>query len=296
MRHCLGISGFIMPVSNSDNFFKGYTIKPVHGGQAAQVALQSAYLARAGFEAGPLEGEPPRHHAVLRTLSDGNPDLSRCTDDLGAVWHSMEVAFKPYPVGLLNVGAIQLCLSLRREAGFDFPEIERVEVSTYKEAAIFTGQKYTTAESSFIDCHLSLPFCVAISLIDGELTPRQLLRSRTRDPTIHDLASRVHVREDQAMSQRYPHVWPVEVAIRLRDGRVLRAAVEEVGWSPRRPPSWDHVAEKFVIMSEPVIGGSAAHQVTDLIGKLEQIDDIRVITAVLGPRSPASATLNPAVP
>jgi 2-methylcitrate dehydratase PrpD len=283
MAHCLGISGFIMPVSNSDNFFKGYSIKPIHGGQAAICGLQAAHLAISGYEAGPLEGEPPRHHAILRTLSDGNPDLTKCTDGFGSVWHSLEVAFKPYPVGLLNVGPIQLALQLRRDPAFDVDAIECIEVATYKEAALFTGQKYTTPESNFIDCHLSLPFCVAVALIDGEVTPRQLLKSRTTDPRIHELAARVHVREEAAMSARYPYVWPATMDIQLVRGERLHAKVEEVEWSPRRPATWEQLVDKFRTVAVPLIGTAQASDVVRLTERLEEIGDIRALTSKLGP-------------
>jgi 2-methylcitrate dehydratase PrpD len=290
MAHCLGISGFIMPVSNSDNFFKGYSVKPVHGGQAAACALEAAYLAASGYEAGPLEGEPPRHHAILKTLSDGQPDLAKCTDGLGSVWHTLEVAFKRYPVGLLNVGPIQLALTLRTSPGFDTEKIERIDVTTYKEAALFTGQKYTTPASSFIDCHLSLPFCVAVAVIDGDVSPRQLLSWRTSDTRIHDLARKVVAREDPAMSARYPHLWPAHMEIAFADGRTIDADVDEVDWSPRRPATWPQIADKFRAMAAPLIGSANAEEVIRLAEGLEDLKDISRITSRLGPPRKTAAT------
>jgi 2-methylcitrate dehydratase PrpD len=274
MANCLGISGFIMPVSNSDNFFKGYSIKPVHGGAAAQRGIESVQLTRAGFEAGPLEGEPPRYHAVLRTLSDGEPDLAKCLADLGSEWHSLEVAFKPYPVGLLNVGPIQLCLSLRNTPGFSVDQVESVDVATYKEAALFTGQKYTTPETGFIECHLSMPFCVAAALTEGRLTPQTLMKDRISQPDLHELASRVRVVEDPEMSAQYPRYWPAAVCINMRDGTVLSDRVVEVDWSPRRPATWDALCEKFLVMAEPSIGPDNAARAIDMIAAFENLEDI----------------------
>ena len=73
MAAALGISGFIIPVSNGDNVFKGHSIKPIHGGQPALCGISSAYLAKAGYKSGPLEGEPPRYHAPLFILGEPNP-------------------------------------------------------------------------------------------------------------------------------------------------------------------------------------------------------------------------------
>lgn len=283
MKHALGISGFIMPVSNSDNFFKGYSIKPVHGGQAAACALHAANMAKAGYEAGPLEGEPPRHHAVLFTLGDGQPDFEKALSGLGQRWETLEVGFKPYPVGLLNVGPIQISLQLRRERRIDAANITRIEVKTFKEAALLTGTKYTTPRSSFIDCHLSLPFCVAAAIIDGEMLPRQLLKSRIADPGIHELASRVVVSEMPSMSEMYPRYWPVEMTFHLRDGTSISRRVDEVEWSPRRPASWEDLCKKFMVMAEAAIGKDNAEKAIEEIEKFESAENShRLMTLVAG--------------
>ena len=71
LERALGCAGAIMPVSSSDNVFKAHTMKACIPGQAAQCGVSAAYLARAGYDGAPLEGEPPSHHAPLQTLSDG---------------------------------------------------------------------------------------------------------------------------------------------------------------------------------------------------------------------------------
>jgi len=290
MQHALGISGFVLPVSNSDNFFKGYSIKPIHGGQAAACALTAAYLAKAGYEAGPLEGEPPRHHAILYTLSDGRPDLGRALSGLGENWETREVGFKPYPVGLLNVGPIQVALELRDQHEIDVRNIDRIEVVTFKEAAQFTGTKYTTPRSNFIDCHLSTPFCVAAALIDGELTLRQLVKSRIADTSIHELASRVTVTENPDMSAMYPRYWPAEMTIHLRQGASVSRRVDEVNWSPRRPPSWQDLCNKFRTMTKGVIRSENAEAVIAEIGRFDQaVSSKRLMSLIAGTRRSKTA-------
>lgn len=285
MQQALGISGFVLPVSNSDNFFKGYSIKPVHGGQAAACSLTAAYLAKAGYEAGPLEGEPPRHHAILCTLSDGKPDLARALSGLGENWETLEVGFKPYPVGLLNVGPIQIALELREEHKIDVRNVDHIEVVTFKEAAQFTGTKYTTPRSNFIDCHLSTPFCVAAALMDGELTLRQLVKSRIADTSIHELASRITVTENPDMSAMYPRYWPAEITIHLRHGDSVSRRIDEVNWSPRRPPSWEDLCNKFRIVTHDIISSENADAVIAEVDRFDQTaSSKRLMSLIVGTR------------
>ena len=56
----LGVSGFIMPVSNGDNEFRGHSAKPVHGGQGAACGVSSAFLSRSGYRGpGPSRASRP---------------------------------------------------------------------------------------------------------------------------------------------------------------------------------------------------------------------------------------------
>ncbi len=269
----LGASGFIMPVSNGDNQFKGHNIKPVHGGQAAMSGLSSALLAQAGYRAGPLEGEPPRHHAALQILSRER-DLTKCVSGLGTQWHTMDVAFKPFPIGHLIIGAVEATLALRKET-IDPRKVESIQVTTFKDAVTFTGKKYTSVHSNHVDAHLSIPYCVAVSLIDGQLTLDQLSTKRLKDSFVHELAGKVVCEADETMTRAFPAQWPVEVAIRLADGTVRRQRIDDVMWSPQRLPSWDELADKFHVMADRLLGTDIVDQAIRFLAQIDDNTDLR---------------------
>jgi 2-methylcitrate dehydratase PrpD len=280
MTAALGIAGFIMPVSNGDNQFKGYNVKPVHGGQAAMCGLSSAYMARAGYRAGPLEGEPPRYHAVLHILSDA-PDLARTAAGLKETWHMRDVAYKPYPIGHLFVGVIELILDVLAERPLKAEDVAAVEVTTFRDAVTFTGKKYTTSESNHVDAHLSIAYCVAVTLLDGEMTPRQLLKDRLRDPKVHELASRVSVVDDATMTAAFPNEWPAQIVIRLRGGEVIARRVDKVKWSPHRTPTWTGLSEKFHLMADPILGPARANQAIEIIAGLKEESTLDALMTTL---------------
>ena len=269
MEAALGISGFIIPISNGDNVFKGHSIKPIHGGQPATCGISAAYLAKSGYRAGPLEGEPPRFHSALYILGNSKPKLSEALRGLGSVWHSLEVGFKPYPVGLFNIGPVEICLDLLAENPIDVSEVDSVEIRTYHDAWKFTGQKYTTTESNYVDAHLSMPYSVAVTLMDGTMSPEQLSKERLSDAAVHELASRVKVVQVEEMNRKYPHEWPVEIMVHLKNGMVRQRRIDQVKWSPRCPPQWEEVTEKFTKLAEPVIGKERVKKTIDFVGALE---------------------------
>lgn len=287
MTAALGVSGCIMPVSASDHVFKAHNVKPCIPGQAAMCGISAAYLARSGFEGAPLEGEPPQFHAPLHTLSNG-PELERALAGLNAEWHCRRVAFKPYPVGHLIVGPVEIILDLLKERKIDASEVAGVDIVTYKHAVFRTG-KYASPKSTFIDAHFSIPYCVAVALMDGALTPRQLWKERVADPKVHELASRVKLTEDPEMSRAYPKAWPVELTLRLKSGEALTRRVDQVKWSPERPPTWDELAEKFLMLARPHIGGEASEKAVDLIARLDPKSRLAPLVAlVAGPKSRAA--------
>ena len=276
----LGVSGFIMPVSNGDNEFRGHSAKPVHGGQGATCGVSSALLAQSGYRAGPLEGEPPRYHAALHILSDG-PDLERAIEGFGEKWHSRDVAFKPYPLGHLIVGPVEAVLDLLAEAPIDAGEVDSVDIATYQAAVHGCGKKYSTPESNYVDCHFSMPFCVAATLIEKEMTPRQLRNDFIANPAVHELASRVVVTEDPAMSARFPAEWPLELVVRMSDGTTRSRRIDKVKWSDSRPPAWEELEEKFLMVVSPVLGEAQARSAADLIANLEGDESIAPLMDLL---------------
>src|SRR5258708_1872552 len=169
----LGVAGAIMPVSSSDNVFKAFTVKACIPGQAARCGIEAAYLAQAGYRGVPLEGEPPRHHAPLHTLSDGEPKLDLTLRGLGEEWHCRRVCYKPYPVGHLIIRPVEIILDMLKQSPLAWQDVEAVDIVTYDHAIFRTG-KYSTPASTFIDAHFSIPYCVAVTLMERQLTPQEL--------------------------------------------------------------------------------------------------------------------------
>ena len=129
--------------------------------------------------------------------------------------------------------------------------------------------------------------------MDGMLTPRQLWKERVRDPRVHELASRVVLTEDPAMSAAYPAKWPVELTLRLLSGERIARRVDEVKWSPERHPAFDEIAAKFRMCAEPLIGAARTERAIGMIGELGPQDRLAPLVALLA-RPPARRAAVPA--
>ena len=130
MTRGLGVAGHIAPISNGDGVFHGAGSKLLHGGMAAQTGVQSALLARVGFGAGPLEGLPPRHHGFMN-ISSEEMEPETLSRDLGSEWLYRDCSHKAYPVGLLNIGPVEVTLDLVAEHDIRPEQVEAVDATSY---------------------------------------------------------------------------------------------------------------------------------------------------------------------
>ncbi|MBI3979997.1 MAG: MmgE/PrpD family protein [Chloroflexi bacterium] len=268
MANALGIAGHIVPISNGDGVFKGYTVKPVHGGQAAMTGIQAALLADLGMTAGPLEGVPPRYHAFIR-LTSSNPRPEGLTEGLGDLWHTRDVCHKPFPTGLLNAGPAEVTLALVQEHDVKPGDVAEVVVTTYPDAVKFTGGHYTDVSSSIYDCQLSLPYTVAACIFDRQLDVAQFAAARLADPAVHELASRVKVVPDEQMTRCYPRDWPAEVEVRLRNGRCLKRRIDQVWGSAVRPMTEAELVAKFERLAGLLVDSPKVREAADRLLHLE---------------------------
>ena len=284
MEAVLGVAGFILPISNGDGVFHGFSVKPLHGGMAAQAGVQAALLAQSGYSAGPLEGLPPRYHGFMN-ISGEVVHPAVLSDGLGQQWRARDCSQKAYPVGLLNIGPVQVTLGLVEEHDIRPDEVETVAVTSYTDTLHFTGRHYTDTDSTFSDCVLSLPYTVAAAISDRTFGPHQLSRQRIRDSAVHELASRVIVSADEEMDVLYPNEWPVAVEIRLKDGRTFSERLDKVIGCPARPMTDDEIAAKFVGNTEPILGAANSQRVLDACMDLEAVDNVADLVGMLGPQT-----------
>ena len=283
MTDVLGVAGFILPISNGDGVFHGFSVKPVHGGMAAQAGVQAALLTRSGYGAGPLEGLPPRYHGFMNISSDEiTPAV--LSQGLGSDWMTRDCSHKAYPVGLLNIGPVQVTLELVEQHDVHPDQVEKVDVTSYKDTLHFVGRHYTSSQSTFVDCVLSLPYTVAAAISDRAFGMEQLTRRRISDPAIHELASRVKVHADEEMDKLYPKEWPVLVDITLKDGRHVEKRLDKVIGCPHRSMTDAELSQKFLGNVEPLLGTEQAERVLEGCMSLEEVENIAEFVKWLAPK------------
>src|SRR5205823_4463978 len=129
----------------------------------------------------------------------------------------------------------------------------------------------------------SLPYVVAVALLDGEVTPRQFLPERIAKDDVQALLKKVHVGTQahigkkafeglDTYTQQYPKQLPGKITIKLRDGReYAREERDYEGFFTRPMPS-EAVTQKFEALAEPHTSSALRNQIIEAVNGLDQIN------------------------
>ncbi|HOD27812.1 MAG TPA: MmgE/PrpD family protein [Syntrophales bacterium] len=280
MLNALGCAGYLAPVSMAEQLMGGYTVKIVQGGQAALAGLMAAGLARAGitgdrqvFEGSDLKG------GFTQITTKVEPKFEKLTEGLGEHYTISDIYFKPYTACRHTHGAAQATLDLLREQPVDPAAIEAVEVATYGMASVAVG-KGVKAGDTIVNAQFSIPYVVAVCLLDGALGPKQLTERRMNDPALLALAQKVTVRMDEELNRVYPERTSSRVEIALTGGGRRVRQVDIPKGDPRDPMEAADLAQK-VRQFAGDRDRANTERVIAMILDLETLADIRALTPLI---------------
>ena len=185
-----------------------------------------------------------------RRLFDG----ALCTDldddlaigGLGRRWEILNSYLKPYACArwihpALDATRLALGEAGGEPVGLDPAEVETVRVETFAFAASLSATEVT----SDMQARFSLPYCVAALVADGVLDAGTFLPDGLDRPSVADLARRVDLVEDPAMTAALPRERPATVTVQLRDGRRGIGRVRTARGNPDHPLTALEVMAKF---------------------------------------------------
>lgn len=275
LRHAIGIAGVASAALRQSRVGELSHWKGCAFANAARHGVFAALLARAGIT-GPspiFEGEKGFEKLVSGPLEDVR--LSK--DDFMIV----KTSIKFWPAEYHSQSAIEAALKLRTQIK-DIAEVESVRIESHGAAVDIIGsepEKWhpTTRETA----DHSLPYLVAASLADGEITERQFTPERLADRTLLDLVQRVEVHRHAELSAAYPGAVGNIVTVRLRNGRTLSERVDYPRGHARNPLTDAEVEAKFHSVADPVLGADRANNLCRWVWRLDQAPAINELLSLI---------------
>ena len=175
-------------------------------------------------------------------------------------------------------------LELRKAHAIDPSQVESIEDLVFQAAYDFMGGGSfgpKTDVHTQEDADHSLPYLLAVALLDGDVQPAQLVPSRIDAADVQDLLRRVTVKTDGAFTARYPGEVPSRVTVRLKDGNSHSQEVKNYPGFPSWPFTWDEIGVKF----DKLVAGRAdqtrATEITTAVRSLETIQ-VKDLMRLLG--------------
>jgi 2-methylcitrate dehydratase len=203
---------------------------------------------------------------------------------------------KRYNAEVHAQSALEALLYLREAYAIDPAAVERIELETFEVAYDIIGggeeggkKEIRTKE----EADHSLPYLLAVALLDGQVLPEQFASERIVRPDVQKLLLRVDVRPATDLSARFPAEHPCRLRLRLANGSKVVAEKRDYEGFLTRPMSWDRAREKFERLAAGRVEPELAGELAETVWRLDALDtrDLTTVLARAGTRATTEGAL-----
>ena len=251
---------------------------------SAKNGIFAAYAARNGMT-GPsamFEGEK----GFMKVIS-GSFSLSELGGEDDVPFKILHTYIKPRPLEYHAQSAVEAAFEIRKEilkahGSLNLSQIASIEVGSFDVAIEIIGrdpEKWFPKTRETAD-H-SLPYCVAVALLDGRISPQSFSKKRIEDKTVHDLMQKVEIGEIKEFTEQYPNSMPTKIRVKMFEGEAYSSMVDYPQGHPKRALSDRDLELKFYDLVPHKIERAKASKLIDRIWKLETLKDVGTLVAAM---------------
>jgi 2-methylcitrate dehydratase PrpD len=238
MRGAFGFAG--TQAAGLNTFFEsGDDSKSVHPGKAAFNGVLAARMASLGVTSPPDIFGHPKGYLAAYSL-EAKPEM--LTSGLGTKWTILDNGFKFYPSILASHSPIGATLKLVEQHRPDPQRILSVKVRTYETVKTHFSSKEVGATMA---ARLSVPYCVAIALVDRQVTQRQFAEDRFQDPLVRTILACTEIEASADLTALYPEKFPAQVTVTMESGEQFTESMYYPKGDPSNPLSDEELLVKF---------------------------------------------------
>jgi 2-methylcitrate dehydratase len=180
---------------------------------------------------------------------------------------------KKHNAEIHSQSAIDAVLEIRQRPNFVAGAVRAVRLKTFAVAHQIIGggvegDKRTVRTKEEAD-H-SLPYLLAVALLDGEVQPEQFLPERIGAADVQELLRKVTVTPDAALSAQFPQQLPADLEVELEDGTVLRAHRRDYHGFYTNPFDWAAARQKFDRVTRAFTEAAERDAIADVVATLAE--------------------------
>ena len=257
--------------------------KGLASAQSALGAMNTLFLARRGVE-GPLqviEGPLGIDHLLRMKI---NIDW-----DKQGYEGILESTIKKYNSMIHTQSAVHCMIELARQNKIDPGKVVLIEAEVFQLAYDFAGGGLYGVDKVIQikeQADHSLPYLLAVALLDGDVMPAQFKPDRIIRPDVQGLLKKVTVRPNHEYTEEYPAKMPAKITVRLQDGTVIKHEVQDYPGLASHPFTWENSVDKFDSLVAGRIDDGLSREIKDAVRSLENIqikDLMKLLGSIKGP-------------
>jgi 2-methylcitrate dehydratase PrpD len=235
-------------------------------GMGARNGVAGATMIQAGFT-GVIDALDGDRNFIDAQSTEPAPE--EMVADLGSRFYVEETAIKTFPVGYPIQSALAAFFMLREQHGLRPDNVEHLVLRLPADGAQIVNDRAMP--------DVNIQHILAVALVDGYLDfENSHSFERMRDPEVLAVKARIELVADETLvTVEAPRSAFVEAT--LTDGRRENVFVSHAPGTPENPLDTAGVNAKVRSLFEPVLGAERSESLIELVNRLEELDDIRVL-------------------
>ena len=241
--------------------------KRFNPGPSARNGVTSALMAQLGFTGAAtiFDGE----RGFCRAFSD-HFDVGELTKGLGKDF-PVFMEYKPYSCARPIHNAIDCALAVRAELK---EPLSSVKAITMRRHPAWAHYHLNATPKTYHEAQVSLPYSVAVALIDGAALLQQYRDERLSDPEVLRLSKLVAVVPDDTL----PRGVSCLMILETESGAVYRSQIDHPRGSIANPMTPAEMHNKVHMLADSVIGRAAVTELIDVVGHVTTLPHIDRLT------------------
>ncbi len=256
---------------------------------AGRMGAESALLARHGFS-GPehiIDGKEGLFAVFAHVQYKGKPaafDAGLLTRDLPHCpkchYRIIDCGMKSFPIEALSHAPLTAMMKTIKDNGIKAAEVAEIKVEVIARAADILGDPHKYRPDSKETADHSLPYCMAVGLVDGMVTPLQFKEERVLDKSLIPIMDKVKVVANEEFEALFPKFQPSRVTITTTAGKSFATRVDVPKGDPRDPMTEDEISVKFNALGGEIVGVDQCDRLRACIMSIEKARDFSELFAL----------------
>ncbi|HIN19974.1 MAG TPA: MmgE/PrpD family protein [Candidatus Marinimicrobia bacterium] len=207
-------------------------------------------------------------------VSSWSWDIDALVGGLGDSYKIMECGMKAFPTEALTHTHLSCVLNAMIGNNLEYSDVKEVKVTCFAQAydILFDPTKYRPESRETAD-H-SLPYCMAVAMVDKKITTDSFSDEKLNDPRIYEVIDKIIGEPSQEFEKMFPAKQPSRVVLTTNDGRMFEEYLEYPKGDPRKPMTMDDLENKFNSLAGDKFDASAKKQLKETIFNCEEMNAV----------------------